>query len=177
LLTLAILPFMGFGAIMEMKMYWGQEESANVKNEENSPGAILVETLLNIRTVASLVIEPIREREYSKALAKEDTVNGARTAFLKGAASGSGLFFQMWGMALMFWWGGKVLSDHPTLFSYRDYLISMFSLLFSLTGLSVSFMGITDKDKAKEAAKRIFELIDKKSLIDPLSNDGIKNVP
>jgi len=76
----------------------------------------------------------------------------------------------------MFWCGGKVLSEHPSLFSYRDYLISMFSLLFSLTGLSVAFMGITNKDKAKDAAKRIFELIDKKSLIDPLSNDGVKSV-
>lgn len=158
-------------------MYYGQEESTDVKNEENSPGAILVETLSNIRTVASLVIEPIREREFSKALDKEEDKNVTKTTVLKGASSGSGLFFQMWGMALMFWWGGKVLSDHPSLFSYRDYLISMFSLLFSLSGLSVAFMGITNKDKAKEAAKRIFELIDKQSLIDPLSKDGVKNVP
>jgi len=167
---------MSFGAMMEMKMYMGQEEPTDVKIEENSPGAILVENLLNIRTVASLVIEQSREKEYCKALAKEEEPNVARTAFLKGAASGSGLFFQMWGMALLFWWGGKVLSDHPNLFTYRDYLISMFALLFSLSGLSVSFMGITNKDKAKEAARRIFELIDRKSAIDPLSDEGIKLV-
>jgi ATP-binding cassette subfamily B (MDR/TAP) protein 1 len=167
---------MSFGAIMEMKMYMGQEESLDKRDEEDSPGAILVETLLNIRTVASLVIERSREREYLKALAKEDGHNVTRTAFLKGAASGSGLFFQMWSMGLLFWWGGKVLSDHPTLFTYRDYLISMFSLIFSLSGLSVSFMGITNKDKAKEAAARIFELIDRKSSIDPLSEEGRKSV-
>jgi len=88
---------MSFGAMMEMKMYWGEEESQDIKIEENTPGAILVETLLNIRTVASLVIESMREKEYAKALAKEEDRNPAKTAFLKGAASGSGLFFQMWG--------------------------------------------------------------------------------
>jgi hypothetical protein len=45
------------------------------------------------------------------------------------------------------------------------------------TGQAVEVTTSNPKDKAKEAAKRIFELIDKKSLIDPLSNDGIKNVP
>ena len=67
MVTLAVLPFMSFGAMMEMKMYWGEDESKDTKIEDNSPGAILVETLLNIRTIASLAIEPMREKEYYKA--------------------------------------------------------------------------------------------------------------
>jgi hypothetical protein len=50
----------------------------------------------------------------------------------------------------------------------------MFSLLFSLSGLSVAIMGATDKAKAKLAAERIFSLLDKKSPIDSLSDEGKK---
>jgi hypothetical protein len=34
----------------------------------------------------------------------------------------------------------------------------------------------TDRKKAKEAARRIFELIDRQSAIDPLSDEGRKTV-
>lgn len=77
-----------------------------------------------------------------------------------------------WGMALMFWWGGWLLANYGDVFSYRDYLVSMFGLFFSLYGLALAAEGMVDKEKAKRAAARIFELIDRKSLIDPLSETG-----
>jgi ATP-binding cassette, subfamily B (MDR/TAP), member 1 len=78
----------------------------------------------------------------------------------------------MWGMGLMFWWGGWLLVEYPDSFTYRDFLISMFSLLFSLTGLSIAAEGAVDRTKAKKAAARIFELTDRQSLIDPLITEG-----
>eukprot|EP00559_Dactyliosolen_fragilissimus_P008998 CAMPEP_0184863396 /NCGR_PEP_ID=MMETSP0580-20130426/10902_1 /TAXON_ID=1118495 /ORGANISM="Dactyliosolen fragilissimus" /LENGTH=1328 /DNA_ID=CAMNT_0027361703 /DNA_START=81 /DNA_END=4067 /DNA_ORIENTATION=- len=172
LLTLGILPFMAFGAEMEMRMYFGEDEGVHKENE-NSPGGIVVETLLNIKTIASLAIEKLRLTEYSNALKEEET-NPIRANIAKGAASGLGFFVQCWGMALMFWWGGYVLINYPDSFSYRDFLISMFSLLFSLSGLSVAMMGATNRDKAKAAANRIFKLIDTEGSIDPLSTKGKK---
>jgi len=80
----------------------------------------------------------------------------------------------MWGCALMFWWGGWLLSKYPSTFTYRDFLISMFSLLFSLSGLGMAAQGATNRDKAKEAADRIFDLIERESAIDPLSKEGYK---
>ena len=50
----------------------------------------------------------------------------------------------------------------------------MFSLLFSLFGLGAAAMGATDRDKALSAASRIFELIEKTSPIDSLSEEGKK---
>ena len=82
--------------------------------------------------------------------------------------------FQMWGMALMFWWGGWLLSKYPNVFTYRDFLISMFSLLFSLSGLGMAAQGATNREKARAAADRIFDLIERESAIDPLSPDGFK---
>jgi len=79
---------------------------------------------------------------------------------------------QMWGTSLMFWWGGWLLFNYESSFTYRDYLISMFALLFSLYGLTIAAQGAVDRDKAKRAAARIFDLTDRQSLIDPLSSHG-----
>mmetsp|Transcript_3600 Transcript_3600/g.7957 ORF Transcript_3600/g.7957 Transcript_3600/m.7957 type:complete len:1436 (+) Transcript_3600:181-4488(+) len=172
LVSLAVLPFMGFGAEMEMKMYIG-EDVKEVKEDEDGPGAIAVESLLNIRTVSSLSLEEIRLNDYTKALIKKNG-ESLSTTFKKCSLVASGQFIQMWGTALMFWWGGFVLWKWPDDFTYRGFLISMFSLLFSLSGLGMAAQGATDHDKAKAAGERIFELVERESAIDPLSNDGYK---
>jgi len=171
LLTLAILPFMGFGAYMEMKMYFGEDEAAdNAEETEDSSGSIVVETLTSIRTVASLSIERMRANEYERAINLESP-SSLKSNALKGFASGLGVFIQFWGIGLLFWWGAWLMSRYD--FSYREYLISLNSLLFCLSGLSVAMMGATDSAKAKLAANRVFALIDRKSPIDSLSKEGI----
>jgi hypothetical protein len=95
-----------------------------------------------------------------------------RSVFLGYPTSSS----QMWGIALMFWWGGWLLFNYPGVYSFRDYLISMFSLLLALPGLTIAAEGAVDGNKAKLAAARIFELTDRQSLIDPLSTEGKKDI-
>lgn len=80
----------------------------------------------------------------------------------------------MWGMALLFWWGSFVINRYSNAFEVEDFLISMFGLLFSLYGLAIAAEGAIDRGKAKAAAARIFQLIDRNSLIDPLSKTGVK---
>jgi len=135
----------------------------------------VVESLLNIRTVAALTIEEQRSAEFAEALQKEDPTP-VRTNLVKGCTSGLGQFIQLWSIALLFWWGGWLLYKYPEEFTYRDFLISMFSLLFSLSGLAVAAQGATDREKAKAAAARVFELTDRESAIDPLSCEGKKGV-
>jgi ATP-binding cassette subfamily B (MDR/TAP) protein 1 len=176
LMFIALLPFMGFGAHMEMQMYMGEDEGAGEpKPGEDGAGALVVETLLSIRTVASLTIEKMRSEEYAKALLAEDP-KSIMTNIKKGFATGIGFLFQLWGMGFMFWWGGFVMSQWPGSFTYRGFLISMFAALFSLSGLSVAFIGATDRTKAKIAADRIFRLIDRESPINALSKEGKKGV-
>jgi len=173
LLCLFSLPAMSFGAEAEMKIYYGEDDVH--KEDENSPGGIVVETLMNIRTIASLAIEKQRSDEYKKAL-KEEELGLIKPTFLRSCTTGLGFAMQMWCMALWFWWGGFLLWKYPGVWSYRDFLISMFSLMFSLSGMAAAMMGITKREKAKEAAARIFELIDRESKIDPLSSAGKKGV-
>lgn len=53
----------------------------------------------------------------------------------------------------------------------------MFSLLFSLSGMTMAFAGATDKSKATKAAGRIFSLINRESAIDALSDEGLHGMP
>ena len=162
------------GAEMEMKMYLGEDEEI-VKEDEDGPGSIAVESLLNIRTVASLSLEEMRLNDYTVALEKKNPESLVTTA-KKCSLVASGQFIQMWGCALMFWWGGYVLWRWEDAFTYRGFLISMFSLLFSLSGLGMAAQGATDRDKAKIAGERIFTLVERESAIDPLSEDGYKGI-
>lgn len=94
---------MGFGAEMEMKLYLGEDDGDLGDIQEHSSGGIVVETLVNIRTVSSLTIEDMRSSEFSKALHEEDPTP-IKSNFIKGCATGLGQFIQQWGVALMFWW-------------------------------------------------------------------------
>ena len=123
---------MGFGAEMEMKIYLGEDDGEVKEDEDGpgesrlvpydvvvthfsgflklliyiptnvNEGAIAVESLLNIRTVASLSLESIRLNDYTEALIKKNP-QSLITTFKKCSLVASGQFIQMWGCALMFW--------------------------------------------------------------------------
>lgn len=76
--------YQAFGAEMEMKMYYGEDEVSDEDElDKNSPGGIVIESLSNIRTVASLTLEDQRAEEYARALAKEDP-HPVKSNFVKG---------------------------------------------------------------------------------------------
>jgi ATP-binding cassette subfamily B (MDR/TAP) protein 1 len=174
LLVVQILPFMAFGAAAEMQMYLGEDESGG-DSEEQSSGRIVIESLTNIRTVASLSLEEARKSKFKAALLHEDP-HPFRTNLIKGSTNGLGQFCQMWGIALMYWWGGWLQFTYPDTYDADSFLISMFSLLFSLSGTGAATQGITDKGKAQAAADRIFALMERKSEIDPLDTSGKKDL-
>jgi ATP-binding cassette subfamily B (MDR/TAP) protein 1 len=76
--------------------------------------------------------------------------------------------------ALQLWFGGWLLFNYPGTFSFNDFTISMFALLFSLFGLGAAFQGVSDRKETEASAGRIFYLLDRKSEIDPLGEDGLK---
>lgn len=175
IVMLLVLPFLAFGAKAKAKMFYTGDDEVTAADDENSPAGIVVESLLNIRTVASLTIEETRSKEFSEALRKEDPTP-LKSRVVRGLMAGLGQFTQFSGMALLFWWGGWLLSHYPGVWSFRDFLISMFALMISISGMATGSQSATDKDDAKRAARRIFHLIDRQSAIDPLSEAGMKGV-
>ena len=179
LVALGCIPLMGFATSIEMKQMLGEDESddpkdaAKSQDELNSPGGIAVETLLNIRTVAALTLEKQRMTNY------EDAIIGSSHGVIKegivaGLTGGLSMFIQQWVNALQLWFGGWILFNYPDVFTFNDFIISMFSLLFSLFGLGAAFNGLSDRKETERSAGRIFYLLDKESKIDPLSTEGKK---
>lgn len=174
LLSIAVIPAMGFATAVEMKRMLGSDEGGEVVEDgKDSPGGVVVETLLNIRTVSALTIEEQRFEDYKRAIENSEGKLLSESA-ISGLLSGLSMGIQQWVNALQFWWGGWLMYNYPDKFNFSDFLISMFALLFSLFALGAAAQGVTDKTKAEAAAGRIFYLINRQSAIDPLSTTGKK---
>ena len=141
-------------------MYMGEDETND--EDEKSSGIIVIESLTKIRTVASLSLEANRSDQYAKALQREDPTP-LWTNLKKGASTGLGPLFQEWSFALLFWWGSWLVANHPNLYSNRGFIMSMFSLFFSLSGMAAATQGATDRPSALSAAERTFALIERES--------------
>jgi len=169
-ICLGILPFMAFGEYVQNQQMIGQDEGDITKDAlESNEGAVVIETLANVRVVASLSMEEDRVEQYVAVL-ETKSYPGLLRNVIAGTGQGLGSFFMMWGYALMFYSGSWLLLNRG--YEMRDYLISLFALMMSLTGLSTAMAGLTDANKAKAAAKRIFDLMERVSTIDALSNAG-----
>lgn len=166
---------MGAATSMEMKRFLGEDEGDldASADELNSPGGIIVETLLNMRTVSALTLEEQRYNDYEKALVKSEP-NYKSDAFLSGVTAGSSMFIQQWINALQLWFGGYLLVTFPEDYEFQDFLIANFAVLFALFGLGAAFQDISDRKEVEKSAGRIFYLLDRESAIDPLSEDGKK---
>ena len=71
--------------------------------------------------------------------------------------------------------GGYILTNFTSFdFTFNDFLISNFALLFSLFGLGAAFQDISDRKEAEKSAGRIFYLLDRQSAIDPMGDGGLK---
>lgn len=173
LVACAAVPFLAIGAEAEQNMYFG--EDIDTGEDEKKSGIIVVESLSNIRTVASLTLEETLAEQYRVALRQEDPVP-LRSNFVKGVMTGIGPFFQEAAIGLLFWTGGELLANHPTLYTSRGYFLSLFTLLFAVSGTAAAAQGATDRPKALLAAQRTFDLIERRSEIDPLSQEGKKDI-
>jgi len=137
----------------------------------SSPGGIVVETLLNMGTVSALTMEDERFKTFEEALNNSDE-NYVRDGLNRGVASGLSMLVQQWINALQFYFGGWMLYKYPDKYEFNDFLISNFAVLFSLFGLGTAFQDISDRKETEKSASRIFYLLDRKSEIDPLSEEG-----
>jgi ATP-binding cassette subfamily B (MDR/TAP) protein 1 len=108
LVTLAILPFMSVGKALEIQTFMADEGGEVEDPMANSSAGIVVESLLNIRTVASLTIEGKRLEQFDQAMTREDP-HPIRSNFLKSSTGGFSQIIQYCGFALMFWFGGKTV--------------------------------------------------------------------
>jgi len=118
-----------------------------------------------------LTMEEERYRVLEDALNKSDE-NYVRQGLHEGFLSGFSMFAQQWINALQFWFGGWLVFNNPDKYTFRDFLISNFAILFGLFSLGVAFQDVSDRKEVKKSISRVFYLLDKQSEIDPLSEAG-----
>jgi ATP-binding cassette subfamily B (MDR/TAP) protein 1 len=169
LVALGCLPFMGLATSFRVKRMYGTDKSGD--STDNTAGGILVETLLNMRIVAALRLEQRRYSDYKNALENADAAQGCES-LTQGIQSGLSIFVMLWTNALQFWFGGWLLYHYPILYDYNDFLIANLASRFALFGLGFALQDVADSKALEASAKRIFYLLDRKSTIDPLSEEG-----
>ena len=161
----------GFAARLRRKSFAGTDDGNNESEKMKSSGGILVETLLNIKTVAALSIEERRFRDFEEAV-MESQRDVRYDSLISGLTAGIGDFIQRWVNALMYFWGGYLLVHYPGTFDFSAFLTAQFAFLFSTFSLGAAFQDIDDRKEVEESATRLFSILDRQSKIDPLSDEG-----
>ena len=81
-------------------MYMGEDEGVAEEELKHSSSRIAIESISNIRSVASLTMEEDRISEFSRTLKEEDPTP-YRTNFVKGCTTGLGQFIQFVSLSIL----------------------------------------------------------------------------
>jgi len=165
--VLACLPLLFLSSMMHMRTIHGLGQT--MKEAYERAAQVAVETLMNIRTVASMTREPLfmkmfDDRNHSNFAA---AVRGALFSSL-GYASSQCL--PLFVNSLAFWYGMRLVSSGEI--TATEMMQTMFALIFSAVaiGNALSFAG--DISKARISAISVLKTLDRKSKIDPTNPTG-----
>jgi ATP-binding cassette subfamily B (MDR/TAP) protein 1 len=132
-------------------------------------GRLVSETVLNIRTVSALGLQHHRVVEFSEGL-----VLPLQHAIRKGIATGIGTGLSggviLIAAALQYFFGGLLFEKD--LVEFGDLMRCVLVLIFMAFGMAAVSKDVSDKAEATEAARRVRELLDTVSKIDPLGTTG-----
>ncbi|KAJ1653093.1 hypothetical protein IWQ61_006717 [Dispira simplex] len=167
LVLLAVFPLMAICGSLMAKFV--SEDSSAGQSSYASAGAVAEEVISGIRTVMAFGAQ---EREVGRY---EKNVNvalkaGLRKAFVSGLGLGIMMMLIYLTYALGFWYGVKLTSEK--LMDGGDVLIVFFALIIGAMSLGQAAPNITSVANAQGAAAKVFQLIEKERLIDPLASEG-----
>ncbi|GJM91048.1 hypothetical protein PR202_ga07383 [Eleusine coracana subsp. coracana] len=143
--------------------------SANAKEMYEQASTIASDAIGNIRTVASFCAEEKVVENYRKKC-EGPVKEGVRQGAISGVGYGFSFALLFCFYAVSFYIGARFIHD-----GHAD-VGQVFKVFFALTmmavGVSQSSSMARDFSKAEEAAVSIFEIIDRKSMIDASSEEG-----
>ena len=172
LLCIACMVPVGYASKLRSRTYEGRDDG-NEADANASAGAIMVETLLHMKTVSALGLERQKIQAFEAAVEKSQ-LDAGRMSAIAGFMSGIGMFLQRCSNAVLYFWGGYLLLNYPEHYGFGDFLIAQLSFIFATLGLGAALQDIDDRNEVQASAKWIFSVLDRKSQIDPLSGEGKK---
>jgi ATP-binding cassette subfamily B (MDR/TAP) protein 1 len=178
LVVLATIPALGIAGYFYMKVIGDKD-----KNEQKSyskAGGRAEQAISSIKTIKQLNGEQFEYVQYQKCL-EEASKNSFKYSVYAGMGIASIFFVMLASYSLGFWYGSKCIlstKDCPYSVSNQHYtagdvLVVFFSVVmagFNLSQLTPAFEKIA---KGRQAASRIFAIIDREPLIKNPEN-GIK---
>ncbi|KAJ3281509.1 (ABC) transporter, partial [Blyttiomyces sp. JEL0837] len=134
-------------------------------------GAIAQEVFSAIRTVVAFGGEKREIKRYGEKLKEAEKV-GISGQLINGASIGLVMMVIFATYALGFWYGGQLVSDQ--VLQGGDVLNVFFAVILGAFALGQVGPNMTATSSAVGAGTKIFETIDRKSPIDPSSEEGEK---
>jgi len=155
--------------ILEQRMIIGSDSIERVAFEKSAK--LAVEAITNIRTVAGLRCEEKYIKMYTEQLSLPFERNKNRS-HKRGIIFGfsQGIQYLSWGLTL--WFGGYLVDIGKAKFT--DVYIVQNAIIGGAGMIGYSFAFVSDFNKAMVAAARVFQLLDRKPLIDANPSTGLK---
>ncbi|KAL9256975.1 ABC transporter B family member 11-like protein [Drosera capensis] len=168
LIVLALLPLIGLNGYVQMQFMKGFSADAKKKYEEASQ--VANDAVGSMRTVASFCAEEKVMHMYEKKC-EAPMKSGIKQGLISGIGFGVSFAMLFLTYGACFYAGAQLVGHHRTTFG------KVFRVFFALTmaaiGISQSSSLTPDSGKAKVAAASVFEIVDRKSNIDPSNESGI----
>ncbi|KAI0989395.1 hypothetical protein GJ496_009361 [Pomphorhynchus laevis] len=168
LVILAFVPVLIFAGILSMKVMAGFDSGDKVHLE--STGRIIIESTSNIRLVKQLRQENYfyqKFKEHVDQVCQRNLKRAIITGFLFGFSQGS-VFFAI----AATYYAGSIFIDKGYMTS-EDLMLVFGTLLFGAMAVGQSQAMAPDFGKALDAAKKIYAVLETKTLIDSRSEEGV----
>jgi ATP-binding cassette subfamily B (MDR/TAP) protein 1 len=169
LVVCAIMPFLIASSLMQGKAFKGYNIGAAKALEES--GHIASESVAAIRTVASLNLQNQMVERFQASLVIPQK-NGFSKAASAAAGQGFSNFVLFSGYAVAFYAGGHFMVDGVLDFTGMMRVFLALTMASQAAGNAINWAG--NAAQAERARRSIFQILDRKSVIDPLSNEGTK---
>lgn len=144
-------------------------EQRNRKVYESSAG-LASSYASSVRTVQTLTREDDVCKHYD-AVIDQQVRDSYRPAFISAAVFGFSSGAITWIVALIFWYGSKLLSEGKI--KIMAYYVVFMGLILGANAAGQIFNYVPDMGKARTAAENVLRMLEAKPNIDPNSDDGL----
>lgn len=169
LVVTALFPAIIFAGLMEFQVMAGI--AGTDQRALEGAAHTMSEAVMGIRTVAAFNMqEPVRK------LYLQQLLGPLKKAQTKGFSAGAGYGFsqavQFFCFALTLWYGSRLVTSGEI--TFRDLNQAMFGIFMCAFSLGQNAALTPDLAKGQAAVQSIFTLLDRKSLINPFDESGLK---
>lgn len=145
------------------------ETTSEGQGAYGAAGAIASEVLSLIRTVHAFGGQEEEAKRYEAKLSSAYKA-GISKGFVNGLGMGLTMFLIFCSYALSFWFGARLIRNGEI--SVTDLFVAFFSVLTGSMGIGQAAPSFAAFAAARGAAPRVYDVIDRASVIDPLAEEG-----